>query len=257
MYYPLQIPYILSKEFSEAVKYSEEVNAELKDFVNCFWEMRSIIQQEKTIENIVVTDGCIDLVTDFKNKQIGFAGMSKTNFEFKIQTPSSFYGVRMKPGAFYHLTRIPASKAMDSFIPLDVYDPHFGAGDFFSLPIEEAKLFMKNYIIKLCEGKKINTFLTLFDELYDDIPDTAESIYEKLGFSSKQTQRIFSTNFGLTPKVVLSILRFQKCLEVLTSGKANPGDVLGIVNFYDQAHFINDFKRNIGLTPFELVRKYS
>jgi AraC-like DNA-binding protein len=82
-------------------------------------------------------------------------------------------------------------------------------------------------------------------------------MYERLGFSPKQTQRIFSANFGLTPKVVLSILRFQKCLHILTSGKAVPSDVLNLVNFYDQAHFINDFKRNIGITPFELVRKYS
>jgi AraC-like DNA-binding protein len=257
MYYPLQIPYILSKNFSEAVNYSEEIDSQLKDFVVCFWEMQPIVTQEKSIENIIVTDGCIDLVADFNNKQIGFVGMSKTNFEYTIETPCRFFGVRMKPGAFFSLTKIPASEAMDNFLPLKEYDSSFDTEKFFALPFEKSKSFMKNFIAQLCANKKPNDFIKLFDNLYDDIPETAESIYERLGFSSKQTQRLFSANFGLTPKVVLSILRFQKCLQVLTSGKANSADVLNLVNFYDQAHFINDFKRNIGLTPFELVRKYS
>ncbi|MDR2901170.1 MAG: AraC family transcriptional regulator [Treponema sp.] len=257
MYYPIQIPYILSKKFAAAVRYSEEVDLRLKDFVTCFWEMKNLIEQEKTIENIIVADGCIDLVADFSNKLIGFVGMSKTNFEFKITTSCRFYGARMKPGAFYALTGISAAKVMDGFLPLKVFDSDFDEGAFFRLFFDDAKIFMKEYIAQLCAGKNANDFIELFDELSEDIPDTAESIYERLHFSPKQTQRLFAANFGLTPRVVLSIVRFQKCLEVLTSGKASPGDVLNLVNFYDQAHFINDFKRNIGLTPFELVRRYS
>jgi AraC-like DNA-binding protein len=163
----------------------------------------------------------------------------------------------MKPAAFYALTGISSSLAMDSFIPLNCYDSEFNVDTFFSLSFDDAKLFLKNYIAKLCLGKKPNAFIKLLDIFYDDIPNTAESIYQRLGFSSKQTQRIFLANYGLTPKMILSVLRFQKCLQILTSGKAVPSDVLNLVNFYDQAHFINDFKRNIGLTPFELVRKYS
>jgi AraC-like DNA-binding protein len=257
MYYPLQIPYILSKDFSDAVKYSEEIIPPLTDFITCFWEMQSITKQEKTVENIIVTDGCIDLVADFSKKLIGFVGMSKTNFEFTIKTPCKFFGARMKPGAFFAVTGISAKEVMDGFLPLKVYDSSFDEDAFFAEPFDKAKLCMKDYITNMCAGKKTNEFITLFDELGDEIPDTAESIYEKLQFSPKQTQRLFAANYGLTPKVVLSILRFQKCLQVLTSGKATPGDVLNLVNYYDQAHFINDFKRNIGITPFELVRRYS
>lgn len=257
MYYPIQIPHVLSKEFSESINYSEEVNPQINDFVICFWEMQSSIEQSKIIENIIVADGCIDLVADFSNKQIGFVGMSKTNFEFKIETPCRFFGARMKPGAFYALTEISAAESMDNFIPLKVFDSHFNEDEFFRLPFEKAKSFMKDFVTNLCSEKKANYFISLFDELYNDIPESAQSLYERLGYSSKQTQRIFSANFGLTPKVVLTILRFQKCLEIVTNKKSKPSDILSLVNFYDQAHFINDFKRNIGITPFELVRRYS
>jgi AraC-like DNA-binding protein len=247
---------MLSAEFAAAVQYSEEEAPALADFVVCFWGMQSHTDREKSIQNIITTDGCVDLVADFNNRQIGFAGMSKTNFEFSIQTPCRFFGVRMKPGAFYALTGVSASEAMDSFIPLGSHDSGFNEAAFFALSIEQAQATMKEYVTKLCFGKKPNAFTALFDELWDAIPDTAAALYERLHLSPKQTQRLFTLHFGLTPKLVLSILRFQKCLQLLTGGKASPGDMLHLVHYYDQAHFINDFKRHIGLTPFELVRRY-
>ncbi len=121
---------------------------------------------------------------------------------------------------------------------------------------EKAKAAIQDYMAGLCAGKRPNEFVGLFDRLFDDIPATAAELYARLHFSSKQTERLFLKNFGLPPRVVLSILRFQKCLRVLAGGSAAPADILNLVNFYDQAHFINDFKRNLGLTPFELVLRY-
>lgn len=69
--------------------------------------------------------------------------------------------------------------------------------------------------------------------------------------------KAFYKNFGLSPQMVLCILRFQKCLKSLTIDKINPVNVMNMSNYYDQSHFINDFKRNIGLTPLELVHKYT
>ena len=103
MYYPIQIPYVLDKEFSESIKYSEEIIPNLKDFVICFWEMQPLSNVEKTVENIIVADGCIDLVVDYDGKRIGFAGMSKTDFNFKINLPAHSMGARLNPVRFMQL----------------------------------------------------------------------------------------------------------------------------------------------------------
>lgn len=256
MYYPVQIPYILNKSFSDAVQYSEITDPYFNDFLICFWKIQPKSSEPQTVENIVISDGCIDLVADFNGKKIGFVGMSKTNFEYRINMPSQFFGARMKPGAFYALTGISAAEAMDSFIPLNTYDSDFDSERFFKLPFDNAKEFFKNYFRKLIAGKSADGFVKLFDDLSCDIPKAAEQIYKRLNFSPKQCQRLFDKHFGLTPQKVFCILRFQKCLEILTSERANQNEILNIVNYYDQAHYINDFKRNIGLTPFELVRKY-
>jgi AraC-like DNA-binding protein len=171
--------------------------------------------------------------------------------------PSCLIGARFKPGAFHAITQIPANKAMDEYIPLNSFDKDFPMDLFFNLPFSEAKIFFSDYIGKLINGKKPNKFIALFDDLNKNIPCSVSEIYQKLNYSHRQCQRLFIKNYGLSPQMVLCIIRFQKCLEIIISGKKKPKEALEISNYYDQSHFINDFKRHIGLTPQELFEKYS
>lgn len=253
MYYPIQIPYILDSNFSRNIQYSEEVISSLRNFAICLWESKSISSGEKTVKNVIVADGCIDLVVDYDGKQIGFSGMSRTNFHFRVELPSQFFGVRLKPGAFYQLTGLPATVAMDRFLPIEEVYKDFDREEFFSLSFLDAKEYMKEFFT-LPESP--DQFTKLFDDLSENIPETAGELYEKLHFSPRQCQRLFMKHFGLTPQMVLSILRFQKCLSLLTSKSESPDKVLAAVNYYDQSHFIKDFKKNIGLTPFELLKVF-
>lgn len=257
MYYPIQIPYVLDKTFAEFISYSEEVVSDFQDFVICLWEMQPLTNNKKTVENIIVSDACIDLVADYDGKRIGFVGMSKTNFNFTITLPAYSMGARFKPGAFYAITGIPAAKAMDNFLPVSIIDKHFDTERFFKLKYSDAKLFFKNYVGSLIENKKPNKFMALFEELNNDIPNSVLEVYSKLYYSRRQCQRLFSKNYGLSPQMVLCILRFQWCLKNLVSGEKSAKDIMDISNYYDQSHFIHDFKQNIGLTPLELVRKYT
>ena len=256
MYYPVQIPFVLNKEFSDAVTYSEQIIAAYRDFVICLWEMRPRTREKKVVENIIITDGCIDLVVDHDAGRIGFAGMSKTDFHYKLGLPAASFGARLKPGAFYALTGIPASNVMDTFLPLADFDAAFDAGTFFALPYAEAKVFFTDYIGRLIQGNATSAYTKLFDKWFDDIPASVPEIYETLAFSPRQSQRLFYKHYGMTPQTALCILRFQKCLGILVSDNAKPCDALNSANYYDQAHFIKDFRRCIGITPSELVRRY-
>ena len=257
MYYPIQLPHILNKAFSQAIKYSEEVVPDFQNFLICLWEMQPFSDSERTVENIIVADGCIDIVASYDQKQIGFAGMSRTDFHFKIDLPSYAMGARFKPGAFHAITGIPASKAMDNFLPINVVDSDFDTESFFALTFSDAKMFFKNYIGSLIQDRKPDKFITLFDDLNNNIPYSTAEVYQKLHYCPRQCQRLFMMNYGLSPQMALCILRFQKCLQILTTGQVDTKDVMEMTNYYDQSHFINDFKRNIGLTPLELVRKYT
>ncbi len=71
-----------------------------------------------------------------------------------------------------------------------------------------------------------------------------------LDLSARQLERVFQERIGLRPKLFLRVLRFQEVLRSLRDG--TPGtwaDVAARHGFYDQAHFIRDFKEFVGESP--------
>jgi len=257
MYYPLQIPSILNKELSQHISHTEEIVESLKDFVICIWQTKPLTQKKMSASSVILTDGCIDLVVLCDDRKVGYSGISKTNFNYIDDLPATAFGARLKPGAFEQLTKASAKKAMDAFLPLDTIDTNFNCNYFFSLKYEESKEYFINYLQPLLSNKTQTRYVTLFDELIKTPPSSPTEIYEKFDYSPLQCQRYFAKHFGISPQTVLSILRFQYCLDVLTSGEATPNEVLEVVDFYDQSHFIKDFKKNIGLTPFEYLHRLS
>ena len=253
MYYPIQAPYILDKDFSRHVSYTEEVPTCLHDFVICFWEMIRP-PWETAVTTVLAADGCINLALHYDKKSIGYTGMRKTNFNFALHLPGRFRGVRLKPGAFEQLTGLPATAAMDRLLPLQTVDANFDTEYVFSLPFAQTKTYLTEYITQLTKEKTPNRFVTLFDELNNNPPSTTAELYDMLHFSPRQCQRLFQKHYGMTPQMALSILRFQYCLHVLSSNKVKPKDMLEVVAYYDQSHFIHDFKKNIGLTPLEYLQ---
>ncbi|RVU55476.1 DUF6597 domain-containing transcriptional factor [Anaerosphaera multitolerans] len=256
MYYPIQIPYKLDENFLKHIKYNEEKVKELSNFVICYWEMIPRTKENIHINNIIITDGCIDLVVDFDNKVVGFSGMSTTDFNFTVSLPGRFMGLRFLPGAFYQLTGISASIAMDNFLNIQEVYEDFDCQRFLNLSFNEAKTYLLDFIKIKFESLNPSTYTLLFNKLCENPPSTARELHMLLNLSASQCQRNFIKHYGIGPKKVLSILRFQKCLRILTSTESKPIDILELVQYYDQSHFINDFKGNIGITPFELLSKY-
>ncbi|MGM0123775.1 hypothetical protein IGI37_001149 [Enterococcus sp. AZ194] len=256
MYYPIQIPYILNEKFMKHINYRETMIPELTDFVICQWEMLPLENKSTQLENIIILDGCIDLVVDFEEQRIGFSGMSQTDLHFPIRLPRKFMGLRLMPGAFHQLTGRKAIEAMDNFLSITEVYTEFDASYFFSLSFEKAKMYLINFINQKTQGIRPSLYTQLFNELIHDPPTSVAEMSQQLNISQSQCQRNFNKNYGLTPKVVLSIIRFQKSLGILTKTEQKPSEVLASVQYYDQSHFINDFKRTIGLTPHELLARY-
>ena len=68
----------------------------------------------------------------------------------------------------------------------------------------------------------------------------------------KQFERIFSNHVGLNPKKYISIVRFQQVLQM--SKKQANTDLCQLAfdnGYYDQSHFIHDFKRITDVAPRE------
>ncbi len=70
------------------------------------------------------------------------------------------------------------------------------------------------------------------------------------GISDKKFIRLFSDQVGLTPKLYLRVARFQRVLERITlAPHVDWWDIVERHNYYDQSHFIRDFRDFTGFTP--------
>ena len=75
---------------------------------------------------------------------------------------------------------------------------------------------------------------------------------EQTGISLRMLDRRFKSVVGLPPKVLCRIVRFQRALKTLELRKGARLDLVQIAlecGFYDQSHFIKEFKGFSGKEP--------
>jgi len=83
------------------------------------------------------------------------------------------------------------------------------------------------------------------------------AVTEQIGLSDRRFIQLFSQQVGLTPKLFCRVQRFQQVLRKITSFAANsvidwPQIALNC-GYFDQAHFIHDFRAFSGINPTTYV----
>ncbi len=79
---------------------------------------------------------------------------------------------------------------------------------------------------------------------------TVADLAGRVGLCQRRFIRLFAEEVGLTPKLYGRIVRFQEVLRVIDSGKRVSWARLAAASgYYDQAHFINDFRAFSGMNP--------
>lgn len=85
-----------------------------------------------------------------------------------------------------------------------------------------------------------------------------EEICNQSAVSRKHLSQRFRDEIGLSPKKYARILRFASVIEKLAShDAANWAETAVEAGYYDQAHFISDFRSFSGETPTEFLRSRS
>ena len=75
-------------------------------------------------------------------------------------------------------------------------------------------------------------------------------VTDQIGLSSRRFIQVFSEDVGLTPKLYCRIRRFQQVLSrIQSSRQVEWADVALACGYFDQAHFIRDFRAFSGLNP--------
>lgn len=258
MYYPKQIPYLLDNEFKENVQYTEYNIKEIENYCMCIWTMKSKKISDKILLNNILPDACIDIVIDFVQNTICFAGFSKETIPFQLAKEIDYMGVRLKPSAFYSIFKIEASKIMDNPIPFNEIEKEISLGKIFNSKDTNKRInCLKNYLLQKTKSKMEMTFIDVVEELYRSPKEqNVVSIAEKFGYHERQLYRLFKINYGVSPKTLLNILRLHLCLNLMLEENMDLVDISDLCGFYDQSHFIKEIKKYTGFSPLKIIESY-
>lgn len=81
-------------------------------------------------------------------------------------------------------------------------------------------------------------------------------VLHDLNLSERSLERLFHAHIGITPVLYARICRFQTSLALLRQGRFRSlTDIAHSLGYYDQSHFIRDFKLFSGASPNVYVRK--
>lgn len=256
LYNPIQPT---TKQSAEHVTYFEFLpDLKLQLYIYCYWELKTTQTLEAPFTYKVVADGCIDIFFELNNPQENFVmGFCKKYTEFPLDNVFHYIGVRFLPTMFPQIFNINASDLSNRFENLHSVIPSaatFIADNFKpQQTTSQIKLLFDNYFINLISKISFNYDSRLYESINIILTNDGVLNIEKdlnTGISPRQLQRLFKFYIGDTAKTFSKVVRFQNILRAKPSTQSLRENKLFFdVGYYDQAHFIKEFKTFYGVTP--------
>jgi AraC-like DNA-binding protein len=230
----------------------------LRPFVRNFWAAESGGTAKLCERQRIVPDGCIDIIfigggptESYKGYVVGT--MTRPIFE-AIAAQAQYLGIRFAPGGFTQLFGYPAHEFTDQTVPLGDLSVFFVPGERMAeSPGTEASFHLLQECLmrrllraRPCPlpAKVLETISPCRGEI------TVAQLAHMAGCGRRQLLRIFRESVGVGPKTYCRIVRFKGALRALRR-RPQP-DLLQIAldaGYYDQAHFIHEFKAFYGSCP--------
>ena len=233
---------------------------DLAFFVEHYWIVRWDLRGQKPYTSEVLPHPCVHLVVEKGRARI--YGVTREKFSRLLSGEGRVFGVKFRPGAFYPFWQSPVSGLTGYSVGLrDAFgvDGEFleqavlsmgGEGEM----VEVAEAFLRERLPKRDENvETINRVTSLIAA--DRNIARVEDVAVRCDMSKRTLQRLFERYVGVGPKWVIRRYRLHEVAERLSDGKAvNLAGLALDLGYFDQAHFIKDFKTIVGVTPADYTR---
>lgn len=230
----------------------------LQPYIYCYWELKTKHQLVAPFSYKVVADGCFDIFFELDNPQESFVmGFCKQYTSFDLENNFHYIGIRFLPTMFPQLFQISATELSNKSEPLINIIP--AVAEFIEMRfnrsqnIQEIKLLLDDFFTLQVNNKPLNIDARLYNAIDIILKNFGVLNIEKdidTGISARQLRRLFEFYIGDTPKTFSKVVRFQNILKAKPSSQSLKKNKLFFENgYYDQAHFIKDFKNFYGVTP--------
>jgi len=252
-----------------------EPGNDLKSLVSCYWTLE-VPEQSEPQKQRIVPDGCIEMAfllgDDVKRYtsesefilQPRAMVLGQTMEPFYIQ-PTGYvktFAVRFYPYGFANFVAEPISNLANKETPINQLIGVESANDLEQNIIKavntEQRISMieKFLLQRLNDEETIDTIVknTVDSLIFTNGNASINSILKENLSKRRQLERNFKKQIGVSPKQLGKVIRLQTALKMLLDRKSE--DLTSIAyesEYFDQAHFIKDFREFTGINPKEFV----
>lgn len=249
----------------------------LKPYIKCFYIFQS--DSDLEFEDVVFPSGCTEIIFNLGNgswaleekggfkttPQIELWGQVTSHIKVKSKGKQLMLGVRFFPHTAGYFLKNSIAQFNDIVTDLSevlgnsVKILH-GELLYTTELIKRIELIEAFLLKRLMSGKRkkmeeVSHLIKRINENY--IESSINRIAQEHGISCRQLHKIIFQFTGLSPKSLHKINRFQYSLKLMSKNEESLTSVAYECGYFDQSHFIRDFKTFTGTTPSEyLVNKY-
>jgi len=219
----------------------------IANFVDSFWALHNTGDSEKNV--IVLPDGRIDLLFSKSAAEpyhIILLGLSTQPEQVVVSPHSVTFAISFKLPAIEYILQGTVADILDYAKDVGQKFAHIDAGvlDDFDTFCSKATGKIEQLIPQDLDNRKMK----LFDLIYAFKGNVSvRKLSEQVYWSTRQINRYFNQQLGISIKSYCNIIRFSASFEHIKHGKLFPEG-----NYTDQSHFIKEIKKLSGVLPKEL-----
>jgi AraC-like DNA-binding protein len=185
------------------------------------------------------------------------SGARSDCFVIDTEQQERVIGIQFKPGGAFPFFRMPACEAENTAVDLD-YLWRGGASEIrerlLASPTVDAMFatLERCLLDRLVRPPELHPAVTYALTQFRASAHTARvaAVTDRIGLSPRRFVELFRGQVGLPPKVFCRVRRFQQVLQTVHQAQSIDWAQVALeCGYYDQPHFIHDFRSFSGLSP--------
>lgn len=245
---------------------------QLAPYVRFFWVLEADVSKGEEFVHRSMADGCVEIVfhyfgafdeveVDGSRAWSPLSGIHAQSTRFRryaVNTSFGIFGAYLFPYAIPRLFAYPASDFTN--IEPDMASVFGHEGGLFEEQVitattnrERVDIVSRFLTDRLLANKReLPTIHRAIDSVLDSNGEVKIlDLAREHGLSLRQFERKFKEFAGLSPKLYSRVARFQAATRHKFDGAHDLTEIAYACGYYDQSHFINDFRQFSGYTPKE------
>ncbi len=235
-------------------------SAPLAAWVEHYWHVRWDLRGLPAQQQATLPHPNVHLVVE--QGQARIHGVHHGRFVRQLQGMDQVFGVKFKAGGFFPFYGHPVSELLNQSVDVtDCFSPTgtdlarqvLAAADFAAMCAAAEAFLLHRLPAADAQVARVSGLLERIAQ--DTSIVSVDDVIAISGLNKRGLQRLFQRYVGVGPKWVIQRYRLHEAIAQVQAGKTLSWTALALeLGYFDQAHFVRDFRQLVGMAPGEYQR---